>query len=63
MENQEQEETKTFTVAEVADRFQLHHRTVRNWIRDGTLGHIKMGEKNIRITQQHIDQFIKDNNK
>ena len=45
------------TVDEVADRLHLHERTVRNLIRRGDLGHVRIG-KRVLVTTDQLATFI-----
>ena len=45
-----------YTVAEVAARYKVDKRTVRNWIRRGWLRAIKKGRV-VRVAQSALDAF------
>lgn len=49
---------KQFTVKEVAEHFRVSRQSVYDWINDGRLKAIKIGER-IRIPQSALDEFIR----
>ncbi len=47
------------TVAQVAERLQLHEETIRRWIRDGQFPVLDLGKKaGYRIRPADLDTFI-----
>ena len=46
------------TVTEVAKLLRLNEMTVRNWIDAGTLPHVWLGERRVRIKRSDLDAFI-----
>ncbi len=50
-------EEKLLTPAQVADRLQIHERTVTRWLRDGYLRGFKLG-KEWRIAPADLNAFI-----
>ncbi len=50
-------EQKLLTPAQVADRLQIHERTVTRWLRDGYLRGFKLG-KEWRIAPADLNAFI-----
>ena len=52
-------EREWLTVAQVAERLQLHEETVRRWIRDGQIPVLDLGKKaGYRIRPADLDTFI-----
>lgn len=49
---------RQFTVKEVAEHFRVSRQSVYDWINDGRLKAIKIGER-IRIPQSSLDEFIR----
>ncbi|GAA4097049.1 helix-turn-helix domain-containing protein [Nonomuraea soli] len=45
-----------FSIEQVADRLDLHVRTVRNYVRDGKLKAVRIG-KQYRITREDLEAF------
>ena len=45
------------TVAELAERFHVHQQTVRLWIRNGQIGHVKVGRYSY-VTDDQLATFI-----
>ena len=58
----EQEYKEYYTLQDVAKKFCVCDRTVRNMIKDGYLDYVMIG-KSMRITQKNIDDMIKKSNK
>jgi excisionase family DNA binding protein len=53
------EEREWLTVAQVAERLQLHEETIRRWIRDGRLPVLDLGKKaGFRIRPADLEAFI-----
>ena len=54
-----QSEHDWLTVAQVAERLQLHEETIRRWIRDGHFPVLDLGKKaGYRIRPADLDAFI-----
>lgn len=53
------EQQRYFTPQEIADRLGVHLQTVRKWYRSGKLGCYKLGHRDIRISQEQLDAFLK----
>lgn len=49
---------RQFTVKEVAEHFRVSRQSIYDWINDGRLKAIKVGER-IRIPQSALDSFIR----
>jgi excisionase family DNA binding protein len=49
-----------FKINETAKKLNVHHVTIRRLIQDRKIGSIKIGKVR-RISQEHIDQFLKEN--
>ena len=47
---------KLYTVAEVAEYFKVHYKTVRRWIREGELSAFKVGRA-YRITESALKAY------
>ena len=55
----EQPERDWLTVAQVAERLQVHEETVRRWIRDGQMPVLDLGKKaGYRVRTADLDTFI-----
>jgi excisionase family DNA binding protein len=46
------------TVFDVAELLQLNPQTVRNWIDQGSLAAIRVGQRRVRIRQSDLDRFL-----
>jgi excisionase family DNA binding protein len=46
------------TVAEIAAILKLNPQTVRNWIDAGTLPHLRIGERRVRVWRSDFQAFI-----
>lgn len=46
-----------YTIQETADLLGVHHQTIRNWIRQGTLKAAKLGT-HWRISAEEIARFV-----
>ena len=44
---------------QVADRLQVSERTVREWLRNGTLKGVRLGEKLWRVSEEEVQRFLK----
>lgn len=52
---------KWLTVAQVAERLQVHEETVRRWLRQGRLeGHNFSGRTGYRIRASALERFIEE---
>lgn len=49
-----------YTVAQVADKLQVHWQTVLNYIKSGKLKALKLG-KGYRISKNDLNKFVKNN--
>lgn len=47
-----------FTIQEVAKRLRVHANTVRNWIDDGSLKVVVLGERGTRIRPSQLRTFL-----
>lgn len=50
-------EEKYYTITQVAEMLNLHHKTIRNFINSGKLNASRMG-KQWRVTQEDLDLFV-----
>lgn len=46
------------TVQEIAGRLQLNQQTIRNMIDRGELGHVRVGQRRVRVRQSQLDAFL-----
>jgi excisionase family DNA binding protein len=46
------------TVAEVAGLLKLNQQTIRNMIDHGELGHVRVGQRRVRIRQSQLNAFL-----
>ena len=46
------------TVKEVADLLKLNQQTIRNMIERGELGHVRVGQRRVRVRQSQLDAFL-----
>lgn len=51
---------KLHSVKEVAKLLGKSDVTIRNWCHSGRLRHKILGEKNIMISQEHLDEFLQN---
>ena len=49
---------KLLTPEEVAERFAVSPKTLRDWLRTGKMKGIKVGGKLWRVSESDLDQFI-----
>ncbi len=49
---------RLWTVAEVAEYFQVSDRTVYRWLKAGLLPVLRLGRGTTRIRQQDLDAFV-----
>lgn len=49
---------KLYTVRDLTEDLKLSERTIRRYIKEGKIGHIRVGS-NIRVTQEQLDKFLK----
>ena len=50
-------EENYYTITQVAEKLNLHHKTIRNFINSGKLHASRMG-KQWRVTQEDLDLFV-----
>jgi len=48
-----------YTVEEVAERYSVKPTTVYAWIRTNQLGHVRIGERLIRVSEDDLTEFEK----
>jgi excisionase family DNA binding protein len=48
------------TVAEIAAILKLNPQTIRNWIDAGTLPHLRLGQRRVRVYRSDFDQLIEN---
>ena len=46
------------TVAQVAAHLQCHPRTVRRWLADHRLHHVKLANKAVRVPAAEVERFL-----
>jgi excisionase family DNA binding protein len=46
------------TVREIAELLKLNQQTVRNMIDRGELGHVRIGQRRVRVRQSELDAFL-----
>jgi len=46
------------TVKEVAELLKLNQQTIRNMIDRGELGHVRVGQRRVRVRQSQLDAFL-----
>ena len=46
------------TVKEVAELLKLNQQTIRNMIDRGEIGHVRVGQRRVRIRQSQLDAFL-----
>jgi excisionase family DNA binding protein len=46
------------TVKEVAELLKLNQQTIRNIIDRGELGHVRVGQRRVRVRQSQLDAFL-----
>lgn len=51
---------KLYTSEEVAERYGVHVKTVRRWVRAGKLRARHLGTFRLRISEEHLAEFDKD---
>ena len=54
-----QENQEFLTMKQVAERLQCHINFVRKEIREGRLGHTKLG-RHVRIHRDHLDKWLRE---
>jgi excisionase family DNA binding protein len=50
-------EDEFLTVAEVAQKLRLSQATIRNWLDEGRLPHVRIGRR-VRIVRADLDRFM-----
>jgi excisionase family DNA binding protein len=48
------------TVAEIAAILKLNPQTIRNWIDAGTLPHLRLGQRRVRVYRSDFDRLIEN---
>ncbi|MFA5711515.1 helix-turn-helix domain-containing protein [Mycolicibacterium sp.] len=48
----------TVTIQQAAEVLQVHDRTIRRWIADGTLDAKRVGPRLLRVKRESIDNLI-----
>jgi excisionase family DNA binding protein len=48
------------TVAEIAAILKLNPQTIRNWIDAGTLPHLRLGQRRVRVYRSDFNQLIEN---
>ncbi|PFW63015.1 DNA-binding protein [Bacillus sp. AFS075034] len=51
---------KLHTIKEVAEYFRVSDRAVKQWVKDGSLEHYKVGRL-VRISEEHVQKFLASN--
>ena len=46
------------TVKEVAELLKLNQQTIRNMIDRGEMGHVRVGQRRVRVRQSQLDAFL-----
>jgi excisionase family DNA binding protein len=46
------------TVKEVAELLKLNQQTIRNMIDRGELGHVRVGQRRVRVRRSQLDAFL-----
>jgi len=46
------------TVHEVAELLKLNQQTIRNMIDRGEMGHVRVGQRRVRVRQSQLDAFL-----
>ena len=46
------------TVQEIAELLRLNQQTIRNMIDRGELGHVRVGQRRVRVRQSQLDAFL-----
>jgi excisionase family DNA binding protein len=46
------------TVKEVAELLKLNQQTIRNMIDRGELGHVRVGQRRVRVRKSQLDAFL-----
>jgi excisionase family DNA binding protein len=49
---------KYYTVKEIADRFHVSRQAVYDWIRDGKLRAVRLGER-VRVPESALNDFVR----
>ena len=58
-EERAMQQEQWLTVAQIADRLQVHHETVRRWLRDGRLlGRNFGGKSGYRVREKDLEAFL-----
>ena len=51
---------KLLTVAEAADRLKLQPSTIRKWIFQRRLAHVRIGQRAVRIREADVEKLIRE---
>lgn len=51
---------KLLTVPEAADRLKLQPSTIRKWIFQRRLAHVRIGRRTVRIREADVEKLIRD---
>lgn len=54
---------KLYTIKQVAEIMQVDRSTVSRWIKTGQLKHIKINDRNKRISEEQLNAFLKQGGK
>lgn len=46
------------TVAEIARGLKLSEQTIRNWLDDGRIPHVRVGERRVRVWRSDFEAFV-----
>lgn len=49
---------RLLTVSDVSELLGVNRQTVLKWVRHGDMGCVRLGLKNIRFRQEHVDEFV-----
>ena len=45
------------TIRQAAEQLQVHPNTIKNWIKAGRIGAVKLSERTVRIEQSEIERM------
>ena len=49
---------KLYTINQIAEIMQVNRNTVSRWIKNGQLKSIKINDKNVRISEEQLNDFL-----